>query len=217
MPTTPSSFNLVEEVQTTNIGDTLVAPPSGSGLMFINQNGGVYVLSSAGVASPVGGLVGAGALLARSQYAPSSADTVALTVATTGLTALNFTTGGNVPTVTFKVPPSGAVLVRGSVFIEGGAAAGTSVILGLTSTTSAPGTVVGVTGLAGFTPTATAADDGQIYVMTQVITGLTQGTSEVWYLAAMYSGTQPTAHAHGPTAQTTVPTGAPAVLEVWSA
>lgn len=154
-----------------------------------------------------------GTLLARAQYAPSSAGSYTLVVSTTGLTALD-TTNLN---VVFTAPPSGAVRVRLQGFVQGGAAAGTKTVFGVVSTTSSPGTVVGVTGLVNLTPTATAADDGQLCVMDQVITGLTPGSSYTWYFAAMYSGTQTKVIPQGVTANNTVPTGAPALIEVFAA
>ena len=157
--------------------------------------------------------VGTGGILARLQYAPASAQTYNLVAAGTGLTAIDTTNLA----ITFKAPTSGNVMVRLTAFSQGGAAAGTSIVFGLTSTTSSPGTVVGVTELANLTPTATAADNGEIGVTTQIITGLTAGTSYTWYFAAMYSGTASKIVAHGSTSATTVPTGAPAVMEVWAA
>lgn len=157
-----------------------------------------------------------GVLLARTQYGPSSVDTAALVVSTTGLTAINYSTGGRV-SCTFVAPASGAVTVNGQVFVQGGAAAGTSVVLGLVSTTTSPGTVVGVTYLGALTPTATAADNGSLVDFNELITGLTPGTSYTWYIAAMYSGTAPTARAQGSTSATAVPTGAPTMLTITSA
>lgn len=156
-----------------------------------------------------------GSLLARSQYAPASVDTAALVAAATGLTALNFTTGGNVPSVTFTPPPSGDVVVRVRAFVKGGAAAATSVVFGVVSSTASPGSVVGVTGLVFLTPTATAGDNGVLCELAQLITGLSG--SQTWYFAAMYSGTQPSVLAQGSTSQTAVPTGAPALIEVYAA
>ena len=118
--------------------------------------------------------VGAGGMLARTTYSPTTADPATPIVSSTGLTSLNFTTGVDRP-ITFTVPTSGAVLVRITCFVKGGAAAGTSVVLGLTSNahTSSPGTVVGTTGLVYLTPTATAADNGSLVTYAQVVTGLT--------------------------------------------
>jgi hypothetical protein len=162
--------------------------------------------------------VGAGGMLSRTTYAPTTADAATPIVSSTGLTSLNFTTGVDQP-ITFTVPTSGSVLVRMTCFVKGGAAAGTSVVLGITSNahTSSPGTVVGSTGLVYLTPTATAADNGSNVCYAQVVTGLTAATLTTWYPAAMYSGTAPSIIAQGPTGQTTVPTGAPFIMEVWAA
>ncbi len=157
--------------------------------------------------------VGTGGMLARTQYAPATAQTYNLVAAATGLTALDTTNLA----VTFKAPTSGAVLVRLTAFSQGGAAAGTSIVFGVVSTSSSPGTVVGVTELANLTPTATAADNGEIGVCTQIVSGLTAATSYTWYFAGMYSGTASKVVAHGSTSATAVPTGAPAVIEVWAA
>ena len=156
--------------------------------------------------------------LARTQYAPSSVDTSACVVSSTGLTSVYFTTGHD-QAVTFTAPPSGNVLFTMQAFVQGGAAAGTSTVFGIVSTThaSSPGTVVGVLGLAELTPTATAADNGQICNMSQLVTGLTAAQSYTWYGAAMYSGTATSILAQGTTSQTTVPTGAPYVIEVFGA
>lgn len=158
-----------------------------------------------------------GSIVARSIYAPSTADTATIKVSTTGLTALDFSTGGYVPTVTFNAPASGTIKVRQVAFVKGGAAAGTSVVFGITSSTASPGTVVGVLGLVGLTPTGTAGDNGQSCEMEQIITGLTPGTAYTYYFAAMYSGTAPSVIAQGTTSQTTVPTGAPCLFEVLAA
>jgi hypothetical protein len=162
--------------------------------------------------------VGVGGMLARVTYAPATVDTATPIVSSTGLTSLNFTTGADQP-FTFIAPASGSVLVNVSCFIKGGAAAASSTVLGLVSTahTTSPGTVVGVAGLASLTPTATAADNGQYCTMKQIITGLTAAQSYTWYPAAMYSGTATSILAQGTTSQTTVPTGAPLVVEVWTA
>lgn len=156
--------------------------------------------------------VPAGTVLAVAQNAPSTAGSYTLVVSTTGLTALDST---NLKVQGFY-PPSGKVKVRLQGFVQGGAAAGTKTVFGVVSTTSSPGTVVGVTGLVNLTPTATAADDGQICTMEQVITG-TPGAAFTFYFAAMYSGTATKVIPQGPTSQTTVPTGAPAIIEVIAA
>lgn len=157
--------------------------------------------------------VGVGSMLGRTQYAPSTAHTYSPVAAATGLTALDSTNLA----VTFKVPASGSVLVRLTGWVTGPAAAATSTIFGVTSTTASPGTVVGVTALAGVSPTATAADNGDLSVATILVTGLTATASLTWYFAASFSGTQSSIVAQGATAATTVPTGAPAVIEVWAA
>jgi hypothetical protein len=161
---------------------------------------------------PIGGAT-PGTLIARAQYSPAVAGSYTLVVATTGLTALDST---NLK-VTFVAPASGAVKVRLQGFVQGPAAAGTKTIFGIVSTTASPGTVVGVTGLVNLSPTATATYDGVICTMEQTITGLTPGTSYTWYFAGMYSGTASKVIPQGATAQTTVPTGAPASMEVWAA
>jgi hypothetical protein len=154
-----------------------------------------------------------GVLLARAAFAPSTVTTYTLVAVATGLTALDST---NLKVV-FIAPPSGNVMVELQGFCKGGAGAATSVIFGITSTTASPGTVVGVTGLVWLSPTATAADNGTLANMTQLITGLTPGASLTWYFAATDSGTAATILAQGPTVATTVPTGAPAVIAVYAA
>jgi hypothetical protein len=158
-----------------------------------------------------------GTLLGRVQYAPSSVDTCSVVASSTGLTSVYFSTGHD-QALTFHAPASGAVLFKMQAFVKGGAGAATSTVFGIVSTTegTSPGTVVGVLGLAQLTPTATAADNGQLCTMEQIVS-VTAGTSYTWYGAAMYSGTATTILAQGTTSQTTVPTGAPYVLEVWAA
>lgn len=162
--------------------------------------------------------LGSSTLLGRTQYAPASVDTSSTVVSSTGLTSVYFTTGHD-QAVTFVAPLSGNVLFRMNAFVKGGAAAASSTVFGIVSTTQAtsPGTVVGVLGLAQLTPTGTAADNGEYVSMVQLITGLTAAQSYTWYGAAMYSGTATTILAQGTTSQTTVPTGAPYVVEVWAA
>jgi len=162
--------------------------------------------------------VGVTGLLARTSYAPATVHTGTIIVSSTGLTAVNFATGGD-QSVTFTAPASGNALVRLSAFVKGGAAAASSTVFGLTSNghASSPGTVVGVTGLALLTPTATAADNGVHCSVPILVTGLTAATAYTLYFAASYSGTATTLLAQGPTAATTVPTGAPLVMEVWAA
>ena len=159
-----------------------------------------------------------GTLLASVAYAPTTVDTCTVVVSSTGLTSVYFSTGHD-QAVTFTAPASGKVLFSMSAFVKGGAAAATSTVFGIVSTTQAtsPGTVVGVLGLASLTPTATAADNGQTCYMQQIVTGLTVGTAYTWYGAAMYSGTGTTILAQGTTSQTTVPTGAPYVVTVEAA
>ena len=159
-----------------------------------------------------------GNILARLSYAPATADTATIVVSSTGLTSINFTTGVD-QGITFTVPASGRVLFTMNAFLKGGAAAGTSTVFGITNQvhTTSPGTVVGLLGLVNLTPTATAADNGQICTMSQVVTGLTAAQSLTWYGAAMFSGTATSIIAQGTTSQTTVPTGAPYVLTVESA
>lgn len=156
-----------------------------------------------------------GTLLARAQYAPSSAHTYTLVNITTGVTALDSTN----LVVTFIVPPSGAVKVKLQGWYEAGAAAQDKIIFGIVSTTGSPGTLAtsSVTGLAGNSPTATALDNQGLAVMEQLITGLTAGTSYTWYFAAAYGTGAASIIAQGATANTTVPTGAPALMEVTAA
>ena len=154
-----------------------------------------------------------GEVLGGSIYAPAVAVPYALVVATTGLTALDTV---NLK-ATFEVPENGIVIPKCQAFIKGGAAAATSVILGVTSTdaTHSPGTIVGVTALVALTPTATAADNGQLVALEfPPVSGLTPGEELTWYLAGAYSGTQPSVIAQGGALVTTVPTGAPAVFKV---
>ena len=160
---------------------------------------------------------GAGSLLGYAFYAPSSVDTSTTVASSTGLTSVYFSTGHDQP-VTFVGPQSGKVLFTMTAFVKGGAAAATSTIFGITSQTqaSSPGTVVGVLGLAQLTPTGTAADNGVVCTMAQVVS-VTAGTSYTWYGAAMYSGTGTTILAQGTTSQTTVPTGSPYSVTVVAA
>jgi hypothetical protein len=154
-----------------------------------------------------------GTLLQRVQFAPSSVTTYTLKASSTGLSALDTT---NLKVV-FTAPSTGAVMVKCQGWVKGGAAAATSVMFGVVSTTGSPGTLVGISGLVSLTPTTTAADNGELGVLSQIITGLTAGASYTWYFAASYSGTASTVLAQGGTGVTTVPTGAPAVMEVWAA
>jgi hypothetical protein len=154
-----------------------------------------------------------GTLITRVQYAPSTAGSYTLNVATTGLKALDTTN----LVVTFPAPQSGAVLVKLQAWVKGGAGAGASVMFGVVSSTGSPGTLVGVVGIVSLSPTTTAADNGELGIMEQLITGLTPGTSYTWYFAGSYSGTASTVIPQGGAANTTVPTGAPAVMEVWAA
>ena len=161
-----------------------------------------------------------GTLLQRVSYAPTSVDTATAVVSTTGLTSVNFTTGADVG-ITFTVPLSGKVLFSMKAFIQGPAAAGTSVVFGVVTQTHAtsPGALVSgsTTALAFLSPTATAADNGVVAEMTQLITGLTAGASLTWYGAQMYSGTASSIKAQGSTSATAVPTGSPYILEVIAA
>ena len=153
-----------------------------------------------------------GTLLARTQYAPSSAGSYSMN--TSGFVALDPTN----LSVTFVAPPSGDVKVRLQAFVKGAAAAAKSTAFAVVSTTASPGTLVGVTGLVDLTPTATAGDNGVICSMDQIITGLSPRTSYTWYFAAMCTATTPpTIIPQGGTANNALPTGAPAVIEVIAA
>ena len=132
----------------------------------------------------------------------------------TGLTALDTTH----LVVTFIAPPSGAVKVLVQGLCKGSVAA-KSIGIGLVNTTSSPGTLVpgSVIGL-GYESVATPADLGTVMNMVQIVTGLTPGTSYTWYFAAMCTtATDSTIVAQGGTSVTTMPTGAPAIMEVWAA
>lgn len=153
-----------------------------------------------------------GTLLARAIYAPSSAHTYTITASSTGLTALDTTNLA----VTFIAPPSGNVEVAVEAFWKGGAAAGTSCVLGVVSSTASPGTFV-ASGLAWLTPTATAADNGVQVRHNYLVTGLTPGNAYTYYAAAMYSGTAPSIIAQNPGSSTTLPTGGPAQILVLAA
>lgn len=144
------------------------------------------------------------------QFAPPSVTTYTLVASATGITRLDATN----LVVTFTVPASGQVYATLGGFVKGGAAAATSTVFGIVSTTTSPGTVVGVLGLVNLTPTGTAADNGTFCTMTQLVTGLTPSASLTWYFGAMYNGTASSVLAQGTTSQTTVPTGAPAFMEI---
>ena len=153
-----------------------------------------------------------GALLARAQYAPSAAHTYTVINIATGITALDSTN----LVVTFIAPPSGNVLVELVGWVVGAATVGT-IILGVVSTTSSPGTLVGVSGLAYNSSTTTAADNKGIAYMKQLFTGLTAGTAYTWYMGAAYGTAVHTMVAQGATTNTTVPTGAPFSITVTAA
>lgn len=154
-----------------------------------------------------------GALLARAQLAPSTAGSIAVINITTGITALDTT---NLK-VSFAVPPSGNVFVHLQAFISGPAVIASKVIYGVVSTTSSPGTLVGVSGLVYTSPTALVAENQALVDMDQIITGLTVGSTLTWYFGAAFSGTLAHIVPQGVTGNTTVPSGAPALIEIFSA
>jgi hypothetical protein len=219
---TISSGNIVDKRAMLQLSPALVESTfTAPGQMYLGTGAGTGELLSPGTQSQVLGIVGGsasvgymtnGMLLSRAQYAPTTASVIAVMAAATGLTFLN----ANLVT-TFEAPASGNVLVRMSAFCYGGAAASTSVIFGIVSSTASPGTLVGTSGLAWRTPTAIPNADGAYNSMPILVTGLTAGTSYTWYFAASYSGTQPSIIAQGGSTNTTVPTGAPAIIEVYAA
>lgn len=155
-----------------------------------------------------------GTLLKRVQYAPSTATTYTVVAVATGLTALDTTN----LVVTFIAPASGTVRVNLQGLVKGSVAA-KSCAFGLVTTTGSPGTLVSgsVIGLASIS-SATPADYGQSSQVAQIITGLSAGTSYTWYFAASCTtATDTTIVAQGVTAVTTMPTGAPALIEVYAA
>lgn len=195
------------------IPGTVVARPSG----VKGSGGGIYYAQDAGIVS-FGDEDGnwwtpAGQLLARTQYAPSAMTTYNVVVATTGVTALDTT---NLK-VTFVAPYSGNVLVRLQALVNGPSAAATATRFAVVSTTGSPGTLVGLVGLVNVSPTSAAGDNDQLCTYDQVITGLTPGTSYIWYFAASYVGTQSHVQAQGGITNTSTPGGAPALIEVFSA
>jgi hypothetical protein len=155
-----------------------------------------------------------GTLLARAFFAPSSVTTYTIVAAATGVTALDTTN----LVVTFIAPPSGSVEVEMIGMVEGTTTAGKFVYFAVVSTTSSPGTLVGVVGLVYSTPTTTALDDESTVVMKELITGLTPGNSYTWYFAASTT-TASTCKvlAQGGTTNTATPTGAPAAITVRAA
>jgi hypothetical protein len=161
--------------------------------------------------APVG--AGPGTLLSRAANAPSTATTYTLVVATTGLTALDATN----LVCTFVVPPTGAVLVKLTGFCKGPATVQSKAIFGVVSSTASPGTLQGSTALVYNAPTATALDNAAIATSAHLITGLTPGAVLTWYFAGMYTTGACTVIAQGGNSNTTVPTGAPAVMEIWAA
>ena len=162
--------------------------------------------------APVNGTPGS--LLARKQYAPSSATTYTLVSIATGVTALDATN----LSVTFVAPPSGDVLVRLTALAQGDNVVGDKVLFAVVSSTSSPGTLVGVVGLV-YTSVVTAAatDDEGLVTMEQVITGLSPGTSYTWYFAGAYVTAAGKVIVQGGASNTTTPTGAPAVMSVFAA
>ncbi len=154
-----------------------------------------------------------GTLLARAQYAPSSVHTYTPVNITTGVTALDSTN----LVVTFIAPPSGAVIVKLQAWCETGAAAADKHIFAVVSSTSSPGTLVGVSGLAANSPTATLADNQVLASMEQLITGLTPGSSYTWYFAAAYVTAAGSIFAQGGSTNTTSVTGGPALMTVIAA
>jgi hypothetical protein len=155
-----------------------------------------------------------GTLLARAANAPSTATIYTLITIATGLTALDTTN----LVCTFPGPPSGAVLVKLTGFCHPTAATVASkVIFGVVSSTGSPGTMVGTAALAYSSPTATIADNNAMATTVHLITGLTAGTSYTWYFAGAFATAAGSVIAQGGSTNTTTPTGAPAVMEVWAA
>lgn len=208
-------------VRTTTTGLPPVKPSVPAGCTILGEVGvpggaaSVSTITNTNIVdktTPVGGAPGT--LLARTQYAPSAATTYTPVALSTGLTALDTT---NLK-ATFIAPPSGAVMVTLSALASGSTTAGNALYWGLVSTTSSPGTLVGVNALVYVNPTTTAGDNVGMQTMTQLVTGLTAGTSYTWYFAA---ATTTTGHVHiiaqGGAAVTTAATGAPAFIEIYAA
>jgi hypothetical protein len=144
-------------------------------------------------------------------YAPTSAHTYTVVIATTGLTALDSTNLAQ----TFVGPLSGFVDATVKNFWKGTTAtAGGSGIGGVVSSTGSPGTLV-ASGLAWLTPAA-AADSGECVSQTFRV-AVTPGTTYTWYSAAAYSGQAQSIIAQSCAANTTVPTGGPCLFEVRAA
>jgi hypothetical protein len=160
----------------------------------------------------IGGSLPGQLLCEPAYYAPTSAHTYTVVIATTGLTALDATNLAQ----TFVGPLSGFVDVTVKNFWKGTAATAAGVCIGgVVSSTGSPGTLV-ASGAAAILPTATAADDGVSTSQTFRV-AVTPGTTYTWYSAAAYSVAAMSIIAQSCSANTTVPTGGPCLIEVRAA
>lgn len=188
----------------TGVGSTGPTGPSGPS----GPPGGTGGTGGTGGVGPTGPSV----LLACTSYAPSSATVYA--VPGDDLTAIDSTN----LSITFTAPASGAVIVRLQGFVQANiSSAVVNTVFGIVSSTGTPGTLVGVSGLVYVDPSGAVSFIGQLCVMSQLITGLSGRYT--WYFAQSNnsSGSPNSVNMQGGTANTTVPTGAPALIEVWSA
>ena len=175
--------------------------------------GGATTVTTAMITDKTARVLGEpGGLLARAMWAPTSAGAYTLVNITTGVTALDSTN----LSVTFTGPPSGFVRVHLGAMVEGHQVAGDGIVFAVVSSTGSPGTLVGVTGIVYKSPTTTALTDEAWCTMDQIIS-VSAGNAYTWYFAAAYVTGTATIIPQGGSTNTTVPTGAPAVIEVWAA